>query len=82
MKHSQQSSTQQATHTYIVIQGAVLVVRVDAEPGAFISDRVEKHTHGVSLHQTGQPLVDRQKLVALQVQQLYCKCVCGCEMRV
>ena len=40
------------------------------EPGALVAGGVQVHPHGVLLQQRRQPLVDRQVLVGLDVQQL------------
>lgn len=56
--------------THAVSDGAQFVERLDVEPGALVSGRVQHHPHGVLLQQSGKTLVHRQVLVALQVQQL------------
>ena len=63
--------TNQSRGAYRVPGGAQFVVRLDIEPRAFIAGRVQSHSHGVLLQQGRQPLVHRQELVALDMQQLH-----------
>lgn len=56
--------------THAVSDGAQFVERLDVEPGALVSGRVQHHPHGVLLQQSGKTLVHRQVLVALQVEEL------------
>lgn len=56
--------------THAVSDGAQFVEGLDVEPGALVSCRVQHHPHGVLLKQSGQTLVHRQVLVALQVEEL------------
>lgn len=55
---------------YIVSVGAQLPEGLDEEPRAFVARPVQRHPHGVLLQQRRQPLVHRQVLVALHVQEL------------
>ncbi len=43
---------------------------MDVEPGAVRAALLQGDTHGVAAQQPGQPLVDCQELVALEMQQL------------
>ena len=56
--------------TYVVALAAELPEGLDVEPGALVARRVQGHPHGVLLQQRREPLVHRQVLVGLDVQQL------------
>lgn len=58
------------TDTDLVAGDAQLVEGEDVEPGALVARHVQRHPHGVLLKVRRQPLVHRQVLVALEVQQL------------
>lgn len=70
MKINAQHNTRVHRTTHAVSDGAQFVERLDVEPGALVSGRVQHHPHGVLLQQSGKTLVHRQVLVALQVEQL------------
>ena len=56
--------------TYIVSFAAELPERLDVEPGALVTGRVQRNPHGVLLQQSGKTLVHRQVLITLNVQEL------------
>lgn len=55
---------------YIISFTAELPERLDVEPGTFIPGRVQRHTHGVLLQESGEPFVHCQELVTLDVKKL------------
>lgn len=55
---------------YIISFTAELPERLDVEPGTFIPSRVQRHTHGVLLQESGEAFINRQKLVTLDVKKL------------
>lgn len=54
----------------VVAVRSEFVERENVEPGSLVSGRVQRHSHGVLLLQSGQSLVDRQVLVRLQMKKL------------
>lgn len=56
--------------TYIISFAAELPEGLNVEPGALVTGRVQRNTHGVFFQQSRETLVDRQVLVALDVQEL------------
>jgi len=58
-------------HDHVVSDGAQLVEGLYVEPGALIAIGVQVDPHRVLLQQRRQPLVDRQILVGLQMQELH-----------
>ena len=56
--------------TYTVSGWAKFIEWLYVEPRALIAGHIQRHPHRVLLQQRRQPLVHRQKLVALDMQQL------------
>lgn len=56
--------------TYIISFAAELPERLNVEPGALVPGRVQRNPHGVLLKKSGEALVHRQELIALNVKEL------------
>lgn len=57
-------------HAHVIPVAPELPEGLDEEPGALVAGGIQGHPHGVFFQQRRQPLVHRQVLVALHVQQL------------
>lgn len=56
--------------TYIISFTAELPEWLNVEPGALVPCRVQRNSHGVLLKKSGEALVHRQELIALNVKEL------------
>ena len=56
--------------TYVIVGITVLEVRLYVEPRPLTANGVQRHSHGIALHQPRQTLVHGHKSVAFDVSQL------------
>ena len=56
---------------YTVTSGAEFIERLDVEPRSLVASQVQSNSHSILLQQRWKPLVHRQILVTLEMQQLY-----------